>query len=348
MANRRRLNRLSGTSGFGRRAMRIGKAMRAISADRQRDPGERVLPLLVLAADRPERQPADGDERHERAQPVEAARGALGLGLGHVADRREQGDRHERDVDQERGPPAHRVDEQPADDRADQAGRGGRRCPDPERPGAGLALEQGGEDGERPRDEQRPGRALEEPEQDEQLEGGREAAQDARDAEPGQADGEDPSPAVVVGEGPGEDEERGEDREVARDGVRLALEHRDGGRVRQLPADRRQRQVHHGAVEEHHGRAEDGREHRPALGLGHVASACMSAECRSGRRARPPGRRAARSPGPAPAGPGVVPALDCRRCPDPWRSSAPVSSLHPWPSSIEACSRPRVVRGRAS
>ena len=164
----------------------------------------------------------------------------------------------------------------------------GRRCPDPERSSAGLAFEQGGQDGERPRHEQRAGRALEEPEQHQQLEGGREAAQDARDAEPGEADGEDPAPAVVVGQGAGQDEQRGEDREVARDGVRLTLEHRDGGRVRQLPADRRQREVHHGAVEEHDGRAEDGREHRPALGLGHVASACMCGECRSGRGRRPP------------------------------------------------------------
>ena len=61
-------------------------------------------------------------------------------------------------------------------------------------------------------------------------------------------------------------------------------------------------------------------------------------------------RAPARSGGGVCAGPGMVrptrvvrpgiglPALDCGGCPDPWRSSAPVSSLPPWPSSTGACS----------
>ena len=75
-----------------------------------------------------------------------------------------------------------------------------------------------------------------EPEDDEPLERRREAAQRGCRREPDQADRVDAPPAVVVGQGAGQDEQRGEDREVAADDVGLALEDADE-RGRQLLAD---------------------------------------------------------------------------------------------------------------
>ena len=114
---------------------------------------------------------------------------------------------------------------------------------------------------------------------------------------PIEPDGEHAPPAVVVGEGAGEQEQRGEDREVAADDVGLALERRDEA-GRQLAPDVRQRQVHDRAVEEDHGRAEDRREHGPALGRGHRSPWRASSECVRG----PIG---ASNPGP-PAAPGLA------------------------------------------
>ena len=57
------------------------------------------------------------------------------------------------------------------------------------------------------------GRALEDSGQDEELEGWRDPAQNRGRAEAEQADDEDPPPAVDVGESPGNDQERRENRE---------------------------------------------------------------------------------------------------------------------------------------
>ncbi len=110
--------------------------------DAQGDEGDRIGPLLGLAADRPEGEPADGQGDDDGAEPVEAARSPFSSRLScDVGDRRVQGDDHERDVDQEGDPPADRLDQQPAQGRPeDRRGRGGRR-PDPERPAAGGPVE---------------------------------------------------------------------------------------------------------------------------------------------------------------------------------------------------------------
>ena len=67
-----------------------------------------------------------------------------------------------------------------------------------------------------PGHEQRAREALQQPADDEQLQARRQAAQDRREAEADQPDDEDPPAAVVVAERAGEDQERGEGREVAR------------------------------------------------------------------------------------------------------------------------------------
>ena len=89
------------------------------------------------------------------------------------------------------------------------------------------AVEGMGDERQRPGHEQRAGRALEEPEDDQPLERRRQTAQRGRHREPGQADRVDPSPAVVVGQGAGQDQQGGERREIAADDVGLALEDAD-------------------------------------------------------------------------------------------------------------------------
>ena len=105
--------------------------------------------------------------------------------------------------------------------------RRGRRRPDAERPAALRPVEGVGDEGQRARDEQGAGGALGEAEDDQPLDGRRQAAQGGGRREPGQADRVDASPAVVVGQGAGQDEQRGEDRQVAADDVGLALEDAD-------------------------------------------------------------------------------------------------------------------------
>ena len=84
-----------------------------------------------------------------------------------------------------------------------------------------------GDERQRARDEQGAGGTLGEAEDDQPLEGRRQAAQRGGRREPGQADRVDAPPAVVVGQGAGQDEQRGEDRQVAADDVGLALEDAD-------------------------------------------------------------------------------------------------------------------------
>ena len=64
-------------------------------------------------------------------------------------------------------------------------------------------------------------------------------------AKPDQADGVDPPPTVVVGQRAGQDQQRGEDRQVAADDVGLALEDADEG-PRQVLADVLERDVDDG------------------------------------------------------------------------------------------------------
>jgi hypothetical protein len=128
-----------------------------------------------------------------------------------------------------------------------------------------------GDEGERARHQDGRRGALEEPEDDECLERRSEPAQDARRPEPDEADREDAFPPVPVRDRAGQDDEGGEDREVAAVDVGLALEDPEKG-GRQLLPDPLEGDVDDRAVEEHDRRAEDGRDHRPALASGHPRS----------------------------------------------------------------------------
>ena len=89
-------------------------------------------------------------------------------------------------------------------------------------------------------------------------------------AERRQADAVDPPPAVAIGQGPGQDQQGREDRQVAADDVGLALEDAEH-RGRQLAADPRQGDVDDGAVEEHGTGPDDRRDQGPALARRHAA-----------------------------------------------------------------------------
>ena len=210
-----------------------------------------------------------------------------------------------------------------ADDRAGDGQRRGRGRPDAERPAALRSVEGVGDEGQRARDEQGAGGTLGEAEDDQPLEGRRQAAQRGGRREPGQADRVDAAPAVVVGQGAGQDEQRGEDRQVAADDVGLALEDADQAR-RQLLADVLERRVDDRAVEEDGAGPDDGADDRPALAGGHVGAV-------SQRR----------------RGSGKV-LVDSRPCPDPWRSSAPVNSSPRCADSMPACWPRPGDRARAS
>ena len=159
-ANARFRNRSSGTSGCGRRAIRIGKATSDTTPIAMAIQAAGVRPLVGLAADDPEREAADGERRDGSPEPVEPAGRFLVARFLDVADGRPQREREQRDVDQERDPPARRVDEGAADDRPEhRQGRRGRR-PDAEGPGASDAVEGVGDERERARDEERAGRPL--------------------------------------------------------------------------------------------------------------------------------------------------------------------------------------------
>ena len=71
VVNARERKSASGTSGFGRRAIRIGKATSATTPIAIEIQAARSCPLVGLAADDAERQPADGECRDDRAEPVE-------------------------------------------------------------------------------------------------------------------------------------------------------------------------------------------------------------------------------------------------------------------------------------
>ena len=125
-----------------------------------------------------------------------------------------------------------------------------------------------GDERDRTGDEQCAGSSLGEPEDDQPFERWRKTAEGRGRREPGEPDRVDTPPAVVIGQGSGQDEERGECREVPADDIRLALEDADDGR-RQLLSDLLERDVHDRAVEEDSTRSDDRRDEGPALAGGH-------------------------------------------------------------------------------
>ena len=170
-------------------------------------------------------------------------------------------------VDQEGSPPRDGVDEQSADHGPEDGGRAGRAGPDTECPALLLAGEVGGQQSERTRHEQSAGGPLQDPEQDEQLHVGRQAAQDRCETEPDQAVEEHALAPVEVAQSPGQDQQGAQRQQVGVVDVRLAFEDAEE-QPRELAPDTRQGHVDHRRVQEHDARPQHGGGQDPAL-LGH-------------------------------------------------------------------------------
>ena len=217
----------SGTSGFGRRAIRIGKATSAttpiaIEIQAARSAHSLAWPRMTPNARPPTASAATIAPSQSNRPVVSVSRDSwTWVSVAHSAK-------------PSSGTLMRKATRQPsvstsaaADDRAGDGQRRGGGRPDAERPAALGSVEGVGDEGQRARDEQGAGGTLGEAEDDQPLDGRRQAAQGGRRREPGQADRVDAAPAVVVGQGAGQDEQRGEDRQVAADDVGLALEDAD-------------------------------------------------------------------------------------------------------------------------
>src|SRR6202521_114908 len=84
--------------------------------DRERYIPERISPGPLLAVDRPEGQTSDRQRDDGAAEPVEVRGRLLIATLRDVPPGCPRGDDHEWRVDEKRGSPRNRVDEQAADD----------------------------------------------------------------------------------------------------------------------------------------------------------------------------------------------------------------------------------------
>jgi hypothetical protein len=103
--------------------------------------------------------------------------------------------------------PRDRVDEHAADEGSEDRGERRRAGPNAERAALLFAVEVRGDDGEGPRHQQRSRGALQDPEHDQQHDARSEPAQERGDAEPDQADPEDPAAAEVVDHGAAKDQQ---------------------------------------------------------------------------------------------------------------------------------------------
>jgi hypothetical protein len=204
---------------------------------------------MLLAPDRPEGEPGDGDGDHQRPEPVEASGGLFVARFRYEPDGGQVGDQQEGEVDQEGHAPGDGVHQQAPDERAED-GRGARRAgPQAKGPSLLLALKGGGDDGERAGDQEGAGGALQRPADDQELYGGRDPAQQGGGGEADEADGEHAPSAEVVAERPGQDQQRTQGDEVAVGDIGLRLKRPEQLRG-QFLADPGQGEVHDRGVEE--------------------------------------------------------------------------------------------------
>jgi hypothetical protein len=114
--------------------------------DDDRCPRDRILPLVLAAADHAERQTADRERRDDRTEPVEPP-GRVIPALCDVAHRDCERDGQDRHVDQEGDAPPDRIDKQAAQQGTDQRQGRCRRRPQAERAAALRSREGLGDDG---------------------------------------------------------------------------------------------------------------------------------------------------------------------------------------------------------
>ncbi len=193
-------------------------------------------------------------------EPVELALGLVVATLENGAGG-PQGDKDQRHVDEERRAPTDRLDQEPAQERAQDHGGRGARCPQADCASPLLAVERGGDDRQAARDEKGAECALDQAGEDEHLHVRRQTAGHRGHPEAGQADAEHAPASVEVADPAGQDEEGGEDSQIAAVDVGQAFDASDERR-RQLAADRLDRDIHDRSVQEHDRRTEDDRQQR--------------------------------------------------------------------------------------
>ncbi|MCP9976871.1 hypothetical protein LUX32_03690 [Actinomadura madurae] len=161
------------------------------------------------------------------------------------ADRREQGDG---DVDVQAPAPVQVVGQRPADQQADRTARSGDAAPDPERLGAVLRLgERHRQQRQRGRPEQRAEPSLQGTGHQQHLDVRRRAPERRSGGEAEQRDQEGPLAAGVVGD-PAAEQQQAAERQRVRGDDPLPVAVGD----REVPLERRQRDVHHGGVQDDH------------------------------------------------------------------------------------------------
>ena len=312
-------------------------------ADRERHPGDRVLPVAAPGRGSP-RTRARRPRRSRRPRPASRSRPSrrsarLSATWRRVANRARMTSGH---VDQERRPPASRC-RPAARRRSARSGSvaDGRGRPDADRAGPrGLvARTVAVMIASDPGTSSAPGRALEQPDDDQQLERRREAAQDGRDAEPDR--GRSRTRAA------GRSSRRGRRRAgAARRGSRGSRRRRRSGpraSRRGWPAARARCAAAPGSRPCRRGRPwtcrGSSRASSSAGTWSPVSLSCVVRVCQGSDRGVQPG------PPAAPASPDRTSAACSmlRPCPDPWRSSAPESSSRRWQSSTAGCSQPPAV-----
>jgi hypothetical protein len=212
------------------------------------------------ALDQPEGQAREREGAGHLSGRVEASAAPRPV-RGHVARGEQQRDSADGDVEHEHRPPAHRCDQQPADDRARGRRDPRHRRPHADRAGALRSIGIGRpQHRQRARHEQRRADPLGDPGPDEETDRGGGGTRRRRDREQAQAGEEDaPAPAPVAQRAPGEQQ----CREHQRVGVDHPLQPGDVGV--QLAPEVGQRDVHGRRVEDDHEVAEADPDQRQVL-----------------------------------------------------------------------------------
>ncbi len=293
----------------------------------------------------------DGDRRG--AGQVEP-RPVVGLAtLRHVPHRERDRDGGDRHVDEEHPPPRDGVDEPAAEERTDRRRDPRQARPGPHRPTPVLAPHDGVDERQAAGHQQRPTQTLDQPRRDQREPGRRQAAAEGRHGEQHEPGHEHPATPVPVTERATQQEQRGQREQVA---VEHPLQRREA--APEVAADRRERHVHHGPVEERDPRAQGRGGDQPPSGRGgqrdagrgrpmsvHDASAtgwCAEASTRRARcrfghvTAFSDGAGAPTSPG---AGPGAVTRPKPAPCPIGWtgrRAGRPGTEEETWTPPTQA------------
>ena len=209
------------------------------------------------------------DERHQpagdadRPEHVEGSMRGLVPRLGQIAQRRDEHDDPDRDVDEEDPWPRDQLRDRSAEDQPDRAPSDRDRRPHPERLGpVGPLLEGRRDDRERGRRDERGAEPLERTRADQHPGARREAVEQRCRREHDEPEQEEALAPEQVAHAPAEQQETAEDEGV---GVDDPLEVRL--RQPEVFLDRRQRDVHDRAVEDDHElREADDDEHQPPVG----------------------------------------------------------------------------------